>query len=309
MTLTADPAPATDARAARHAARERTATRLLASSAKHSFDPLTDVDWDAPIDPEAWWMPPEDSSLYGTPLWESLTQAQRIEVTKHEFASILGVGIWFEEILMVMLLKQVYRRDATTAHVQYALTEIADECRHSTMFAQLITTMGSRCFGPGQRRLTLGRIFQNRASSTQTFAGAMFVEEILDAFQRAGIKDGRLQTQSHQVCKIHVTEEARHIAYARDELSRYHHRGLVKLGERLMLGFVAWQATDALIHPAAYAAAGLDPVEASRQAKANPAWRATKVRHGKKVLSHLDDAGLIGRSNRWMFRRAGLLPA
>lgn len=61
-----------------------------------------------PADGDKYFAPPYRSSLYGTELWDRLTEAQRIEVTKHEVAGIASVGIWFETILMQMLVRHAY---------------------------------------------------------------------------------------------------------------------------------------------------------------------------------------------------------
>ena len=53
-------------------------------------------------------MQPERMSLYGTALWERLTEEQRIELSRHEVASVASVGLWFEMILMQMMLKDLY---------------------------------------------------------------------------------------------------------------------------------------------------------------------------------------------------------
>lgn len=47
--------------------REQVAERLLESSAKHSYDPDTALDWDAPLEDGKWFWPPELVSLYDTP--------------------------------------------------------------------------------------------------------------------------------------------------------------------------------------------------------------------------------------------------
>ena len=116
--------------------RDVTAARLLKSSAKNSYDPYVDVDWDAPLAEGKAYMPLERVSLYGTGLWAKLTPEQRIELSKHEIASIMSVGLWFEIILMHLLARYVFDLDARTEHAQYALTEIGDETRHSVMFAR-----------------------------------------------------------------------------------------------------------------------------------------------------------------------------
>ena len=52
------------------------------------------------------------------------------------------------------------------------------------------------------------------------YAGALLVEETLDRWQRDSMTDERLQPLTRMVNRIHVTEEARHVTFARDELAR-----------------------------------------------------------------------------------------
>ena len=109
--------------------RQDIASRLLASSAKKSYDPMVEVDWDAPVPEHLFGMTPEWSTLYGTPLWEEMSLQQQVTLTKHEVSSIMSTGIWFEMILMQMVVRDMYGKDASQPHYQFALTEIADECR------------------------------------------------------------------------------------------------------------------------------------------------------------------------------------
>jgi hypothetical protein len=289
--------------------RERTGEKLLRSAAKTSFDPAVDVDWAAPQDPLQFYCPPYRSSLYGTALWDQMTPEQRVTLTKHEVASIASVGIWFEEILMQMLLRHAYDRDLTRKDIQWTLTEIADECRHSIMFATMISTFGTPNYGVDRLRHGLGRWFKATSTGVQTFAGTMYVEEILDAFQREAMDDESLQPIVRQVSRIHVIEESRHIGYAREEALRaLQHTGRIgRWYDQLMLGVVMYLATTALINPRVYAECGLDPREARRAAARNPHWRDTKRFAAAKVLAFFDSAGLIGRGNRWLLRRAGVL--
>jgi hypothetical protein len=289
--------------------RERTGERLLSSAAKLSFDPTVEVDWDAPQPADVFYAPPAYSSLSGTALWARLSPEQQVRLTKHEVASIASVGIWFEEILMQMLLRHAYDRDLTRKDIQWTLTEIADECRHSVMFATMIKAFRAPNYGVGRLTHDLGRVFKAISNSVLTFAGTMYVEEILDAFQRDAMDDESLQPIVRQVSRIHVIEEARHISFAREESLRALARsgGVRRVYNRVMIGLIVHQATNALIHPEVYAAVGLEPKAAARAAAANPAWQATKARAASKVLGFFDECGLIGPENRWMMRRAGVL--
>ena len=210
----------TSTRALRPTDREDIAQRLLRSSAKASYDPLTEIDWDTPVNADLYALPPHRLSLYGTPLWDQLSEAQRKELSRQEAASTASVGIWFETILMQMLIRHAYDRDPTTSHVQYSYTEIGDECRHSVMFARFIGAMGAPHYRLDPVSRFLGRIFKTTSNGPLTFGAALFVEELLDQMQREMMADDQIEPLARAVARLHVTEEARHMRYAREELIR-----------------------------------------------------------------------------------------
>ncbi|RKS10427.1 para-aminobenzoate N-oxygenase AurF [Nocardiopsis sp. Huas11] len=289
--------------------REDIAKRLLRGSAKASFDPLVEIDWDAPVDPDMWAIRPERVSLYGTYLWDRLDDAQRKELSRLEIASVATIGIWFETILMQMLVRHAYDHDPTTNHVQYAYTEIADECRHTVMFAKMIEKLGSRAHKLDPAAHHLGRLFKTIAHGPLIFAGALFVEELLDQIQREAVPDEQILPLVRSVSRIHVVEEARHMRYAREEFARdWAGRGpLNRAYSRIILGLVTYYSATRLINPKVYEQVGLDPKEAYRVAKANPHWIDTKTWAARKVVATLDTADAITGLGRYFWRKAGLL--
>jgi hypothetical protein len=291
------------------ATREVTAERLLQASLEHSYEPATAIDWSAAPVPGAYYQAPERSSLYGTTLWDQLTDEQRIELSKHEVASIASVGVWFELILMQMLIRHAYNRDPKTAHVQYALTEIADECRHSVMFGRMIERMDCPAYGPGSVATALGRFFKTTSAGPLIFAAALYVEEILDARQREAMRDESLQPLTREVSRIHVVEEARHIRYAKEEVAARFAKlsRLEQAHQRFVLSLVAWVATRNLIHPQVYAAVGLDPKQARRVARRNPHWQETQRWAARKVVAFFQESGFIGGASTFIWKRIGLL--
>lgn len=287
------------------------AGRLLKSSARHSYDPEVDLDWDAPAVPGLWWMAPERTSLYGTPMWERLSEEQRIELSRHEVASIASVGLWFEILLMEVLLRDVYRNDPREERTQYALTEIADECRHSTMFGKAIATFGAPAYGPRPKVRRLGRVFPPLASGAGAFASILIGEEPVDRWQRAMMNDERVQPLVRMVSRIHVLEEARHVTFARQELEKA--VATMSRAERLWQQTVTAQGAyvmmRSLVHPDVYAAVGLDPHEARKQALGNPHYRATIAWMGERVMPYLEEQGMVGGgANRRVWRASFLLP-
>lgn len=316
MTTTTAPQPHsrrtarhTDAADRRRPDRDTTARRLLASAAKHSYDPQVDIDWSEPLEPGLYGISPEWSSLYGTPLWEGLSPDARIRLTEHEFCSISGAGIWFEMILMQMVLRDVYDQDPSTPHVQFALTEIADECRHSIMFARAAEKYGAPSYRPSERAHRLGRILKTFGHGPNLYAAILVAEEVLDIFQREMIDDERVQPLTRAISRIHVVEEARHMRFARDEIARRAasltptHRA----HQRLILGVVANVIVHNLVHRNVYAAVGLDPDTATRAARGNERYTANLRRSAENLTTFLTEVGLIGGPSARLWRTARLL--
>ena len=289
--------------------REDLGRRLLVSSAKASYDPLTEIDWDAPVDAGRYAMPPHRISLYGTYLWDQLSEEQRRELSRQEAASIASSGIWFEAILMQMLMRYMYHQDASTNHIQYAYTEIADECRHSIMFARLVRKLGARHDRRDPVAYGAGWIIKSFSNGPLTFAATLFVEELLDQGQREIMGDESLEPLMRAVCRIHVTEEARHMRYAREELFRImpEQPRFARAISRAVLALLAVVSTDRLISPAAYARVGLDPKVAKRVARANPHRRASMAWLSRQAVETFEAAGLIKGTARRIWQAAGLL--
>ena len=285
------------------------ATRLLRSSARHSYDPEVDLDWEAPEVEGLWWMQPERISLYGTELWDSLTLEQQIELSRHEVGSIVHMGWWFEVILMRGLLREAYRGDPRSPRTHYLLTEVADECRHSTMFGRAMTNAGVPTYGPPPRLQRLADWSSVVLHGPSLYAGALLVEETLDRWQRESMNDERVQPLTRMVNRIHVMEEARHVTFARDELATSV-AGLSRLGlahHQAVMGQVAYGAMRCLINPRAYAAVGIDPSEGRRTAMANPTYQATLRWMGEKVVPFLRENRMVARPHLKWWRGSHLL--
>lgn len=288
---------------------ERLAGRLLRSTAARSYDPELDIDWAAPPQEGKAFLPEHRSTLYGTTMWERLSPDQRRELGKHESASVAGFGIWLECILMRLLAKLAYEGDPATRHVQYALAELAEECRHSTMFARLIEWLGVPYYRPSRRVHALGRLLTATAHGPAMWGAILIGEEITDRYQREMAADDSMQPIVRMVNRIHILEEARHIGFARAELAR----SAAQLPraelpvQRAVLGRVALIVARNLIGPEVYRSVGLDPAEARRAALANPAHHETLRYGGEKLVAFLRDAGMIGPPASRLWRRSHLI--
>jgi hypothetical protein len=290
-------------------ARVGTAQRLLGSSTKNSYDPQLDIDWDAPLPEGFAFMPFERLSLYGTPLWDELSPEQRIELSKHELASIVSVGLWTELILIQMLVRDAYHRDPRDPRTHYELTEIGDETRHVIMFAKALDRMGVPAYRPPRFVHHLARLYKATARGPMLFGPVLVTEEITDRLQRESMNDDGIHPLVRMVNRIHVVEEARHVRFAREELSRVLPRlsPMARARHRLVAALVSAIVASVLIDPAVYESVGLDPAVARRVARANPHHRQTVRWMGEKIMRFLGENGMVTRVTRPIYRAANLL--
>ena len=289
--------------------REDIAARLLRAAAQKSYNPDTDIEWPESIANDRFFLPQHRVSLYGTPLWSHMSDEQRILLSRHEVASMAQAGVWFELILGQLLIRFIYDEDYVSQHTRWALTEIADECRHSAMFARLVDTLVGHQHRPQRLTIFLGRFLKTYGNPVEGFADILIAEEILDMIQREAMVDQTIQPLIRSVSQLHVTEEARHVHFAHDELARRVHKfnRLQMLRARYIVAISAAVVADALVRPSCYSAVGLDPREASRQALHSEYRRETLLWSASKLTEFFTDIGLIKGPSRRIWVRARLL--
>jgi hypothetical protein len=289
--------------------REEFSDRLLKGSVKKSYQPVVDIDWDAPLDPDKFYLPPRIVSLYGTPMWDEMTRAQRIELSRQELVNTLSAGIWFENILNQALLRRLMHEDPTTRTSHYELTELGDETRHMVMFGKAIERVGAKPVRPRlyQRIIinTLPLLFRGAL----LWVAALIGEEIFDALQRQMMDDPEMQPIIQRLMRIHVTEEARHIQFARDglrkrvaEMPRFNRWVLANINGLGGL-FFAYLFTN----PIPYARAGLNPRQARQTVRTSPHRHEVQVSGFSSLAAFLEEVGLMGRIARWQWTRSRFL--
>lgn len=290
-------------------AEQDVARRLLDSAAKLSYDPATEVDWNTPLDTGHHGASPEWSTLYGTAYWQELTDSQRKALTRQEAASVASTGIWFEMILQQMVLRDMYAKDATDPRFQWALTEVADECRHSIMFARGAEKLGAPAYRPRRAVVELGRVFKTLAFGEAAYAAILVAEEVLDVMQRDWMRDERVAPFVRTINNIHVVEESRHMKFARDETRRRLRTAgpLRRQINSLVVAIASYYIVTSMVNRDVYANAGLDSARAQAEAKANEHHKSLMRSSCSGLMEFLASARLLTRPALFFYRRAHLI--
>jgi hypothetical protein len=289
--------------------RQEVAQRLLDSSETLSYDPVHEVDWDTPLDTDFHGASPEWSTLYGTSYWAEMTPAQQRALTRQEAASVASTGIWFEMILQQMILRDFYAKDPTDPAFQWALTEIADECRHSIMFARGAAKLGAPAYRPKRHVVELGRVFKATATGEAAYAAILVAEEVLDVMQRDWMRDERVVPFVRTINNIHVVEESRHMKFAREE-TRERLRGagwLRRQFNAFVVSVAAYHIVTSMWSDEVYANAGLDSKRAIREARANEHHKSMLRSSCAGLMEFLGSCGLLTRPALRFYQRANLI--
>lgn len=290
-------------------AEQDVARRLLDSAAKLSYDPATEVDWNTPLDTDHHGASPEWSTLYGTVYWQELTDAQRKALTRQEAASVASTGIWFEMILQQMVLRDMYAEDPTDPRFQWALTEVADECRHSIMFARGAAKLGAPAYRPRRAVVELGRAFKTLAFGEAAYAAILVAEEVLDVMQRDWMRDERVAPFVRTINNIHVVEESRHMKFARDETRRrLRNAGPVRRHiNSLVVAIASYYIVTSMVNRDVYANAGLDGERARAEAGTNEHHKSLMRSSCSGLMEFLASARLLTKPALFFYKRASLI--
>jgi P-aminobenzoate N-oxygenase AurF len=289
----------------------RTAARsaqLVAASERASLDPFRDIDWSVPIDDSAFHLPPELLPLYGTSAWSAMTPAEQIAYSRHETAALCGAGIWFENVLMQVVLRHLAQMPVTDPAHRYLLVEVADECRHSMMFGEYIRRADTPAYRPTLAPHSLSSDDADTPGRrVVSYLLILAVEELLDYMNRATMRDARVHAVSRAMAKLHVLEEARHVSFAKSYLTEA--LPTLSEAERREVADVAPSlvavVADLSVDPAVYEHLGIDG--GAELARTNPYHRATIVAGLDKLAAFLTEIGVIDDAHRPAWSDFGLV--
>jgi hypothetical protein len=243
-------------------------------------------------------------------MWDEMTREQQIELSREELVNTLSAGIWFENMLNQTLLRTILHEDPTSRSTHYKLTELGDETRHMIMFGKAIERIGAKPVRP--RRLhrmiinTLPLAFQR---GSMLWVAALIGEEIFDSLQRQMMDDPELQPMIQRLMRIHVTEEARHIQFARDG-ARKRAAEMPRLNRWFMAninGLGGYFFNYLFSNPIPYARTGLDVKRARKTARASAHRRETQVAGFAPLAAFLTEVGLLGPIARRAWKRSRFL--
>ncbi|HZN15655.1 MAG TPA: diiron oxygenase [Acidimicrobiales bacterium] len=290
--------------------------RLNRQSVDKHFDAYADVAWDDPefaIDPaDPRWELTDTDPLGATDWYKALPQATRAEIGLERIASNMKTGLQFESILQRGLLEYAAKLPNHSPEFRYAYHEVIEEGHHSMMFQEFVNRSGLEIKGmPGfinilaRRVVLLGRRFP-----AMFFIFVLGGEDPIDYVQRETLRSGReLHPLLERIMRIHVTEEARHLSFARHYLKREVPKlnPLKKFAMSIQTPITLGVMAGLMLQPprSLIKRYGI-PKSVIKQAYGNPEFRAEGHKSLRKVRQLCVDLGLVTPVSKRVWKLMGI---
>jgi hypothetical protein len=292
--------------------------RLSHQSVLKHFDAYADVAWDSeefridPTDPR--WELPEDDVLGGTAWYRSQPDAVRARIGLHLVANFMKIGLQFESVLKRGLLEFAFDLPNGAPEYRYVYHEIIEEAQHSLMFQEFVNRSGFDIPGLSWLDRVLSRLIVIRSARSFPELFFLFVlggEDPIDHVQRTTLRSERpIHPLLKRIMQIHVTEEARHLCFARQYLKEHAkdlgpvRRLVLSVRAPIILAVMAQQ----MMQPSAeiireYRIPRSVVDEAYRK---NPVHRQKTLEALRKVRALCEELGIVTPLTKWLWKALGI---
>ncbi|HEX2576278.1 MAG TPA: diiron oxygenase [Aquihabitans sp.] len=289
--------------------------RLSRQSVEKHYDPFVDIAWDDPemaidvADPR--WEGAAEEFFGGTAWYDGLSSAERSRLGLFRIAAAMKLGLEFENILKRGLLEYAFRLPNGSPEFRYLYHETIEEAHHGLMFQEFVNRTGlpvqglSRWEKVGSRRV----VALSRWFPSLFFLFVLGGEDPIDHQQRKVLRDGDPHPLVARIMRIHVTEEARHLSFARHHLKQEvpklprWKRIRLSIAAPMLLGQMARQM---LLPPRQIVEEFQIPAETLRQLSESPEAIAGVCESLQKVRKLCVELGLVNRFTVRLWKRNGI---
>jgi len=291
--------------------------RLSHQSVVKHFDAYADIDWDDETlridsaDPR--WELSADDALGATAWYRSQPPAVRSRIGLHRIATSMKIGAQFENVLQRGLLEFALTLPNGSPEFRYAYHEMIEEGQHSLMFQEFVNRSGLDIPGlPPLLRFASREVVRfARRFPCLFFLFVLGGEDPIDHVQRRTLNSERaMHPLLRRIMQIHVTEEARHLCFAR----QYLRQNVPKLGPGrrfvlsarapILLGIMA----QLMLRPSRQIIRTyrIPPAVVAEAYTRNPAHRELTVESIRKVRDLCRELGIITAGTARLWRVMGV---
>jgi len=283
--------------------------RLYEKGKKQQWNASDRIDWSLDLDPEnPEELPDEYISIFGSPVWDRMTNKERADLRRHSQANDLSQFLHGEQGALICAAKIVQQVPDVEAKF-YAATQVMDEARHVEVYKRLLHEKFDLAYPitPPLQSLLDGILRDSRWD--MTYLGMQVLIEGLALAAFAGIRDMAKNPLAAAVNAYVMQDEARHVAFGRLALREYYpHLSQKERDEREEFVVEAcYTMRDRFNSRDVYERLGLPIKECIEWEEHSPGMQEFRAALFTRIVPAIKDIGLWGPNVRKAYTDMGVL--
>ncbi|MGI5151683.1 diiron oxygenase [Plantactinospora sp. CA-294935] len=253
------------------------AAKLSSQSRDQRYHVFDIFDWPDELPADQFWMSPELTTCYGTPVWDRLSEADRLRLTQAEAVNFFSLNVHLIRDLIGEVAGRIY--DTRYPGLSEFFHDfIHEENEHMWFFAQFCNRYGGKVY---RTKRVIGHAAEGNDAvrDVMIFGRILIAEELCDYYNAKMATDDRLPAIAQRINAVHHQDESRHIAFGRQMMRALYEEATHRATPEEVAGAAAYlsryvsSCLRAFYNPAVYADAALTGARQIRSEVVNDPYR------------------------------------
>jgi hypothetical protein len=289
-------------------ATRRRLMRLYENAKRDQWNATDRLDWSVDVDPESELVPDLGIGIYGTPIWEKLTPAERCRL-RHEAITWQLCQFLHGEQGALLVTAQIVDAVPWYEAKQYGATQVMDEARHVEVYRRFVQEKLEHEYPVNaELRKLLDQILTDSRWDMK-FLGMQIIVEGLALAAFGTIRDSARNPLLRDLTAAVMEDESRHVAFGVLSLREYCQD--LPERERLEREDFVYEACvlmrDRIANREVWESMGLDPDECIAHSDRSELAKQFRYRLFSKIVPNVKSLGLLSDRQRARFEQLGIL--
>jgi hypothetical protein len=282
--------------------------RLYENAKRDQWNGTERLDWSIDVDPESELVPDAGIGIYGTPIWERLTDKERRKL-RHEAITWQLCQFLHGEQGALLATAQIVDSVPWYEAKQYGATQVMDEARHVEVYRRFIQEKLEHEYPVNRELKTLLDQILSDSRWDMKFLGMQIIVEGLALAAFGTIRDTATNPLLRDLTAAVMEDESRHVAYGVLSLREYYQDLDEK--DRLEREDFVYEASvlmrDRISNREVWESMGLDPEECIAHSDQSEIAKQFRYRLFSKIVPNVKSLGLLSPRQRERFQALGIL--
>jgi hypothetical protein len=282
--------------------------RLYENAKRDQWNATSRLDWSIDVDPESELIPDMAIGIYGSPIWDKLTDKERVRL-RHEAITWQLCQFLHGEQGALLATAQIVDTVPWYEAKQYGATQVMDEARHVEVYRRFVQEKLEHEYPVNPELKKLLDLILTDSRWDMKFLGMQIMVEGLALAAFGTMRDTTTNALLRDLTAAVMEDEARHVAFGVLSLREFCQE--VSDTERTEREDFVYEAAvlmrDRLLNREVWETMGLDPDACVKLTLESPLMMEFRRRLFSKIVPNVKSLGLLSDRQRTRFADLGIL--